>query len=299
MKYIVLYNPHAGDGWNDEKRSAAEKSIGGECSFCDMTKTDYASLFGKMTDGERLVLIGGDGTLNRFINDTKNLKLPEHILYLAGGSGNDFLHDICGSQTSDKPIDVDKYIKNLPTVTVNGKEELFLNGIGYGIDGYCCRVGDEIKEKAQKKPNYTAIAIKGVLFHFKPSDAVVTVDGARREYKNVWLAPTMNGRYYGGGMIPTPEQNRLGDGTLSLLVWHGKGKLKTLSVFPSIFKGELVSLGEMCEVLTGREIEVEFSAPTDLQIDGETVKNVTHYAARSYGGEKADALSTSSGAALA
>ena len=123
MKYIVLYNPHAGDGWNDEKRSAAEKSIGGECSFCDMTKTDYASLFGKMTDGERLVLIGGDGTLNRFINDTKNLKLPEHILYLAGGSGNDFLHDICGSQRSDKPIDVDKYIKNLPTVTVNGKEE--------------------------------------------------------------------------------------------------------------------------------------------------------------------------------
>ena len=61
MKYIVLYNPHAGDGWNDEKRSAVEKSISGECSFCDMTKTDYASLFGKMTDGERLVLIGGDG----------------------------------------------------------------------------------------------------------------------------------------------------------------------------------------------------------------------------------------------
>ena len=194
---------------------------------------------------------------------------------------------------------MDKYIKNLPTVTVNGKEELFLNGIGYGIDGYCCRVGDEIKEKAQKKPNYTAIAIKGLLFHFNPADAVVTVDGARREYKNVWLAPTMNGRYYGGGMIPTPEQNRLGDGTLSLLVWHGKGKLKTLSVFPSIFKGEHVSHGEMCEVLTGREIEVEFSAPTDLQIDGETVKNVTHYAARSYWGEKADALSTSSGAALA
>lgn len=109
----------------------------------------------------------------------------------------------------------------------------------------------------------------------------------------------MNGRYYGGGMIPTPEQNRLGDGTLSLLVWHGKGKLKTLSVFPSIFKGEHVSHGEMCEVLRGREIEVEFSAPTDLQIDGETVKNVTHYAARSYWGEKADALSTSSGAALA
>ena len=279
MKYIVLYNPHAGDGWNDEKRSAAEKSIGGECSFCDMTKTDYASLFGKMTDGERLVLIGGDGTLNRFINDTKNLKLPEHILYLAGGSGNDFLHDICGSQRSDKPIDVDKYIKNLPTVTVNGKEELFLNGIGYGIDGYCCRVGDEIKEKAQKKPNYTAIAIKGLLFHFKPSDAVVTVDGARREYKKVWLAPTMNGRYYGGGMMVAPAQDRT-SGVMSCIVMHDSGRLHTLAVFPGIFSGSHVKHKKIVTVLTGKEITVEFDRPTALQIDGDTVRGVRKYTAK-------------------
>ncbi len=30
------------------------------------------------------------------------------------------------------------YLHNLPRVPVHGKTRLFLNGVGYGIDGYCC-----------------------------------------------------------------------------------------------------------------------------------------------------------------
>ena len=33
----------------------------------------------------------------------------------------------------------------------------------------------------------------------------------------------------------------------------------------------------MVEVLTGRNIRVEFDRPTPLQIDGETIPNVTSY----------------------
>ena len=35
------------------------------------------------------------------------------------------------------------------------------------------------------KINYTGIAIKGLLFNFKPKNATVTVDGIRHEYKKV------------------------------------------------------------------------------------------------------------------
>ena len=59
--------------------------------------------------------------------------------------------------------------------------------------------------------NYAGIAIKGLLFKYKPRNAVVTVDGVTKTYKKVWLSPTMQGRYYGGGMIPTPNQGRLSD----------------------------------------------------------------------------------------
>ena len=98
-------------------------------------------------------------------------------------------------------------------------------------------------------------------------------------YQKVWIAPTMHGRFYGGGMIPTPDQDRL-SGKLSLMLFHGAGRLRTLCVFPSIFKGKHVKHTKMVAVHTGKEITVDFDRPTPLQIDGETILNVTQYTAR-------------------
>ena len=38
-------------------------------------------------------------------------------------------------------------------------------------------VGDEQRAASDKKVDYTGIAIKGLLFHYKPTNATVTVDG--------------------------------------------------------------------------------------------------------------------------
>lgn len=140
----------------------------------------------------------------------------------------------------------------------------------------------QLRNRAKRYNSGLALAkqyeAEGLLFHYKPTNAVVTVDGQKHTYKKVWLAPTMNGRYYGGGMMPTPAQNRKNtDGTVSAMVMYGAGKLKTLAVFPSIFKGEHVRHEEMVDVLTGHTIRVEFDRPTPLQIDGETIPNVTSY----------------------
>ena len=79
-------------------------------------------------------------------------------------------------------------------------------------------------------------------------------------------------------MIPTPDQNRLApDKTISTLLYHNSGKLKALIVFPSIFKGEHIKHSKMCRVLSGKEIKVEFDKPSALQIDGETILDVTEY----------------------
>ena len=66
-----------------------------------------------------------------------------------------------------------------------------------------------------------------------------------------------------------------------MVVMHGSGKLKTLIVFPSIFKGEHVKHDEMVQVLTGHEITVQFDRPCALQIDGETILGVTEYSVSS------------------
>lgn len=281
-KYNVLYNPLAGNGKGENAAKKLKELMNGdELTFTDMTKvSDYRALFASMPEDERVIVSGGDGTLNRFINDTEEVAFANPVYYYATGSGNDFLKDI-GGNVGDKPVCIDKYLKALPTVDVKGKSYRFINGIGYGIDGYCCEVGDKLRETSDKPINYAGIAIKGLLFHYHPTSATVIVDGVEHKYKKVWLAPTMNGRYYGGGMIPTPKQDRLNkEHTVSVMVYYGSGKIKSLAVFPSIFKGEHVNHKEMVEVLSGKEITVRFDSPAALQVDGETIIGVTEYSVR-------------------
>lgn len=282
MKGYVIYNPLAGNGRGAEDAKLLQMVMDDELEFFDMTRiTNYAALLCGLQEGDYVIVAGGDGTLNRFINDTADIEISQEILYFPMGTGNDFAKEM-GQGALCAPIPISKYLRDLPAVTIKGKTYHFLNGVGYGIDGYCCEVGDQLRAIPGKKVNYTMIAIKGLLFHFAARNAKVTVDGKTYTYNKVWIAPTMHGKYYGGGMIPTPDQDRLSaEGTLSLMLFHGAGRLRTLCAFPGIFKGEHVKHTDMVAIHTGHEIKVEFDCPTPLQIDGETILNVTSYTARS------------------
>ncbi len=278
MKNYLLYNPLAGNGREHGCIDELREKLPGEVVLCDVTLPEgYKDILSGIGGDDLITVCGGDGTLNKFVNTVDVDKIDNTVLYYAAGSGNDFLCDVAKDKTGEV-IDITKYLKNLPTVTVKGKSYKFLNGVGYGIDGYCCEVGDKMRASGNKKINYTSIAIKGLLFHFKPADATVTVDGKEYQYKKVWIAPTMHGRCYGGGMIPTPKQDRLSpEGNASVMVFHGSGKLKTLMIFPSLFKGEHVKHTEAVAIHEGKEITVKFSHPSSLQIDGETILDVSEY----------------------
>ncbi len=290
-KTYILYNPYAGNGKADaEAKALCDKKAGSV--LCDITDIgSYKDFFDGLDSSDSVILCGGDGTLNRFANDTRGINIVNDIFYYAIGSGNDFARDLGKERASEPDYKINEYIKDLPTVTIDclDEERVFINGIGYGIDGYCCEMGDAIREKNEKegkdkKIDYTAIAIKGLLFDYKPTGATVTVDGKEYRYEKVWIAPAMNGRRYGGGMIPTPAQKRTvssgEEKKLSLMVFHDSSKLKTLMIFPSIFKGEHVKNEKYVTVLEGKEIRVEFDEARTLQIDGETVIGVKYYEAK-------------------
>lgn len=276
-KGYVIYNPLAGNGKAQEDAQLLQMILDEELEYYDITRiTNYAAFISGMEREDYLVIVGGDGTLNRFVNATEGLAMDREILYFPTGTGNDFARDL---GMGANPGVVTEYMKNLPSVEVAGKRYRFINGVGFGVDGYCCQVGDALRMMPGKKVNYTGIAIKGLLYGFSPRNAKVTVDGKEYAYKNVWIAPTMHGRYCGGGMIPAPEQGR-NCGRLSIMLFHGAGRLRALCVFPGIFKGKHVKHTKMVAVHTGREITVEFDRPTPLHIDGETIPGVTGYTAR-------------------
>lgn len=280
MINYILYNPKTGNGSGENKAFKLKEYYKGETVFKDITKIeDYQSFFADLNSEDKVTICGGDGTISRFANDTYEMNISNSIYYYPTGTGNDFWREI-GDINNPVPLPVEKYLKNLPTVTVKNKKYCFINGVGYGIDGYCCQVGDKMRLESDKPVNYTAIAIKGLLFHYKPTNATVTVDGKEYKFEKVWLAPTMNGLYYGGGMMPTPNQKRISDDKkLSVMVMSGCGKIKTLIAFPGIFEGKHVE-NKMTTILSGKKIKVQFDTPTALQIDGETILNVTEYTAQ-------------------
>ncbi len=273
----VLYNPIAGGGTGEIRARELEKRFPGEkMVFHDVRPTNLTALTRSLAPGDRVILAGGDGTLNHFANRLPALPEGISFYYYAAGSGNDFLRD--APADANGLVHLNPYIENLPTVTVRNQTRRFLNGVSYGIDGYCCEEGDRLRAKGKRNVNYAAIAIKGLLFSFKPREATIEVDGETKCYRNVWLAPAMNGRFYGGGMKIAPDQDRLnGEGSVSVVVLHCRSKLKTLIAFPGIFKGSHIRRTDMVEIPSGQRITVEFDRPTALQIDGETVSGVRKY----------------------
>lgn len=277
-KGYIVYNNKAGKEQNLQEIMHLKDMMQTEVEMIDVaTIGSYREIVNRLEADDYLLLCGGDGTLNCFVNQTEGFDITNEILYYPNGTGNDFANDL-KKEKGCEPFRINDYLKKLPTVTVKNKTYRFINGVGFGIDGYCCEVGDEIKKTPGKKVDYTAIAIKGLLFYFKPANAVITVDGKKHTYQKVWIAPTMHGRFYGGGIMPTPNQQRNNEeGMLSAMVFHRSGKLKTLMIFPSLFKGEHLKHTKYVEVLQGKDITVEFDKPCSLQVDGETILNVTSY----------------------
>lgn len=275
---LILFNPHA----NNDDVSAALEAVRAYAAAPDTVEKDLTSVDVRaeicaLGEQDRVLILGGDGTIMRLANALDGAKYSVPVYLWKSGTGNDFLRDL-GRNESTEPVLLNPYLVHLPHVEIHGKTYLYVNGIGFGLDGMVCEVTDKLKAQGVKKINYTMESIKLLLGGFKCPSGSVTVDGVTKSYKKIWIASAMHGQYYGGGMRVAPEQVR-GTGTLTCCVWHTSGKLATLMHFPKIFTGEHVKYTKSIDVMTGKRITVEFSHPTALQIDGETVSGVTSYTA--------------------
>ena len=279
MKYHVLYNPvcYYGHG-TEEAQKIRDHLTSDELIFYDMTRiNNYPALLSGFSEDSRIVICGGDGTLNRFVNDKGSYVIKQQVYYYAIGSSTDFMTDI-GGKRMDPPVNITKYLRDLPVATVDGKDYYFLNNVGFGLDGYCCGEAERMLSAGAKAINFTKIAIAGLLGKFKPSNATIYVSGNTRTFKRVYIATTRFGKYYGGGMMPTPNQDRQGhDRHVSTILMYGCGRLGVLFTFPAFFKGTHLQKTRICKVYTGYDVHVTFDNPCEIQIDGEYIGKVTEY----------------------
>ena len=94
--YYIVYNPLSGNGQGNERTQVLKEILKDRrLEFIDIREVgDMTAFIASIGDEDGLVIAGGDGTLNRFINLTYDISYPKHFYYFAVGSGNDFRQDV-------------------------------------------------------------------------------------------------------------------------------------------------------------------------------------------------------------
>ena len=276
MKYCVLYNPKSGGKGRgkDPAKKLLQILPDDELYYRSMPEIkDFKAFLKEVTDD--IIVCGGDGTLNYFINKINGIKYQNHLWYYPTGSGNDFHSDV--GEDGSRPYSLDKYIANLPTVHVADKDLKVLNGAGAGLDGFSCAEGERLRRAGRKTINYTLIAIQGFLYKFHPHKITLTVDGKVHHYDHVWLSPIMYGKFFGGGVKIAPRQDRHNGKTLTVVVATCPNVLKIMTVFPKIFKGNHEKHTDIVKIFTGQKIKIELDTNAPFQYDGEVIQSVSSY----------------------
>lgn len=269
MTYI-LYNPKAGDGDWKLDIEALTVVLDGQVQALDIAHiTNYTAFLRGIGEEDVLILAGGDGTVNRFRNDTRMIGLPRQILYYPIGRSNILARSL-GKGRGDCPFPIREELEKAPAVQVQGKDICFLTGIGCGLCGW---------QIPGKKTNPVR-ALHRAAAHCGSFSAHVCVDGVRRSYSRVWMAPVMWGQHC---RSLTGEADQAQSGQLSIMILHGCGRMKLHRLLNALRRGKQARCGKNVEILTGREITVELDRPVPAALDGESLGCVSAFTAKAPG----------------
>ena len=93
MKYI-LYNPLANNKKGEQVVEEVKEKLKGKYECINLIGLDAKSFMENLSSNDDVILVGGDGTLNHFVNDIDLEDIHNEIYMYRAGSGNDFLNDL-------------------------------------------------------------------------------------------------------------------------------------------------------------------------------------------------------------
>lgn len=207
-------------------------------------------------------IVGGDGTLNYFINKYPDTALP--LVIFNGGTGNDFHWLLYGSKTTEEQIEIAMYAEPRPIDAGRCNERYFINGIGIGFEGEVAKALTG-KKKLPGKTSFLLTILKKI-FSYRSKQYYVRTEDKNLEGKKL-LIDISNGRRAGGGfhIAPVAEAN---DGLLDVVIANALTPLQRLCYLPVIEKGKHMDLPFISH-FTSRSITVSSDTIIQYHLDGE------------------------------
>jgi YegS/Rv2252/BmrU family lipid kinase len=284
MTSLILINPHAAGGrarrlihpiqaWCQALPSQSEKPQ------IVAPESIEAALYvlSKLPPNTRVVVIGGDGTLNQMLPAL--LHGGHQVGLVPYGSGNDGarawgLHRLSWQQALAHALNARSSAIDVGCVELDNKSvHYFHSSLAVGFDasvGNRALMGPKL---LRGLPRYL-LATLSELANLKNWSLKVDVNGQTIHEGLTLLASVLNTPTYGGGMAAVPHA-MLNDGQLNLLIGSAFNRLQTLLMLPSLLIGKHLGHPRIqCCSFLNANISSQTSIP--VAADGETLGFATH-----------------------
>lgn len=229
----------------------------------------------------RIIVIGGDGTLHEAIEGFHEAGNLFPIGYLPAGTGNDFARSISLEKDSKKglraildaeeatEIECIKYYNHLTK-----QKGIGLNSMGFGLDAEVNALASEVKIEKNKGSVFSLESssylskVMGAFRERTPYTVDVTVDGKTATYEDVLIAGAFNHPYFGGGIKIDPQSSS-NNHELAVLIIFNLSFLSMLRILPLVLTTGSHVKTRYFKRMVGKKIAIKLHQPVIGQVDGE------------------------------
>ena len=280
----IILNPNAllhrsSQFWRDIENKLQEVQITYLYHVTSTIDEAKETIINLCKEGKRhFIIVGGDGTLNTFVNAVMESRINSSEIYSALiplGTGNDWSRS---HGYSNRYLDaIDSLVKGnfmnhdvgLVETIVNHQvidARYFVNIAGFGFDGSVIANASKKTTKIFPKQLYLINLLKTLLAY--KSQPVTLKSNNFTVTKNIFTIAAGIGQYNGNGMRQCPEAIS-NDGLLDVVTIEKVSILKVLLNIKNLFKGAHVK--KMKEVSTYRTNDLEINAEPFIlgEVEGE------------------------------
>ena len=227
---------------------------------------------------DRVVAVGGDGTVQEVVNGVMEADSDLAIGILAGGSGNDLARSLgLPRRASDalgvalgettRRIDVGRAIRKSGSIE---SVRWFAAAGGIGFDAQVAAAMAGPRRRWQRGRLGYGVSTLRELARFRNRHVHVrleTPQGQREIDRRVLFVAIANGRFYGGGMDICPDAS-LSDGLLDLCVVGDISRIEAVRQLPGLYRGRHVSHPAV-ELVRATSVQLDGERGTLVHLDGE------------------------------
>lgn len=275
MTTTVIVNGAAGGGRCAERVHPylAQLSAAGPTEVCWTEGPGDATEFARRaTSADRVVAVGGDGTLFEVVNGLfpRGARGPA-LGVLPLGTGNSFARDF-GVHEPEPALQALLADRRRPVDVVRARhadgELFFVNLLSVGFTADAGALTNR-RFKGFGAGGYV-LAVLASLLRLRHPSFPMALDGGPRDARPCTLLSFSNSRYTGGDMMMAPLADPT-DGKVDVVRVGPMSRRRFLGCFPRIFRGTHGELAEV-ELGTARHVGFDLDGPVDVMVDGEVLR---------------------------